>query len=246
MTDVNWFFVALAQHAREHGGDLEQWLSTAETAAALDSVAVRHDDRGRFPRPDGAGTWVQGGHRVEFLLENDTGTGYLPALAGILDRYQALAAAMAWQERLYPLLLFCFTSPRREQAARQTLGATREASSLRIATAAIDPRVTSPAGAVWMPLLPGTRRQVPLIDLDTVIPGPWGEYRQERAQERRPAELPSRQRWPRRSRCDVHSGRRLRQPNVGQRREDSCVHLSRVWDHRAGTVVRPASSLRAP
>jgi len=57
---------------------------------------------------------------------------------------------------------------------------------LRIATAALDPRLTSPAGPVWLPLghLSG---QVRLIDLEQALPDPWLDYRQQRARERREA-----------------------------------------------------------
>lgn len=86
---------------------------------------------------------------------------------------------------VYPVVLFCFTSPRREQSARHALAATREAPALRIATAAIDPRTVSPAGPVWLPLLTRTGQQVRLADLDDAIPGPWLAYRQEQARKRR-------------------------------------------------------------
>jgi hypothetical protein len=84
------------------------------------------------------------------------------------------------------VLLFCFASPRREQAARRALAATGEAAGLRIATAAIDPRVTSPAGPVWLPLH-GSGGQVRLIDLDAALPDPWQDYRAQRARQRREA-----------------------------------------------------------
>jgi hypothetical protein len=82
-------------------------------------------------------------------------------------------------------VLFCFTSPRREQTARRALAAAREAHAVRITTAAIDARVTSRAGPVWLPLLTRTASQVPLIALDDVIPDPWLAYRQEQSRERR-------------------------------------------------------------
>ena len=105
-----------------------------------------------MPRPDGAGTWAEDGQANSFLLEYDTGTEHLPVLAGKLEGYHVLAANLAWRDQLCPALLFCFGSPRPEQAARRALAATREAGSVRIATTAIDPRVTSPAGPVWLPL----------------------------------------------------------------------------------------------
>jgi hypothetical protein len=122
---------------------------------------------------------------VRFLLEYDTGTESLPVLTGKLDGYQALASALAYNDQVCPVVLFCFISPRREQSARRALAATGEAPALRIATAAIDPRTASPAGPVWLPLLTSTGRPVPLIDLDDAVPDPWLAYRQEQARKRR-------------------------------------------------------------
>jgi hypothetical protein len=185
MTGTSWFFVALAEHAREGGGELTEWLNEAETVAGFNRAAVWADSRSRFPHPDGAGTWAQDGRQVRFLLEYDTGTENLPALTGKLDGYQVLASAMAWNDQACPVVLFCFTSPRREQFARRALAVAREAPALRIATAAIETRTASPAGPVWLPLLTRTASQVPLIDLDNAIPDPWLAYRQEQARKRR-------------------------------------------------------------
>jgi len=124
---------------------------------------------------------------VSFLLEYDTGTEHLPVLAGKLDGYQVLAAGLARHGQICPVLLFCFGSPRREQGARRALAATRQAADLQIATASIDPRLTSPAGPVWLPLLNHAGRQARLIDLDDAIPDPWHQYREDRARERRRA-----------------------------------------------------------
>jgi hypothetical protein len=183
MTGRNWFFAALARHAREHGGQLAQWLNEADTAARCQQAAVRADDRARLPRPDGAGTWAEDGQAVGFWLEYDIGTEHLPVLAGKLDGYYVLAAGLAWHGEPCPVLVFCFGSPRREQAARRALAATREAAGLRIATAAIDPRTTSPAGPAWLPLH-GTGGAVRLAGLEQALPDPWQDYRQERARER--------------------------------------------------------------
>jgi hypothetical protein len=185
MTGASWFFVALARHAREHGGELAEWLNEAETVTGFNDAAAWSDTRSRFPHPDGAGTWAEDRRQVRFLLEYDTGTENLPALTSKLDGYQALAEALAWNDQMCPVVLFCFTSPRREQTARRALAVTREAPALRIATAAIDPRLTGPAGPVWLPLLTHTGRQVHLADLDDTIPDPWLAYRQEQARKRR-------------------------------------------------------------
>ena len=146
MTGRNWFFAALAQHARQHGGELREWLNEADAAARYEHTAISRDDRARLPRPDAAGTWAQDGRVISFLLEYDTGTEHLAVLAGKLDGYYVLAAGLAWHEQVCPVLLFCFGSPRREQAARRALAASRDAAALRIATTALDPRANSPAG----------------------------------------------------------------------------------------------------
>ncbi len=184
MTGRNWFFTALARHAREHGGDLREWLNEAGTAARCAAAAVRFDDQFQMPHPDGAGTWAEDGQATSFLLEYDTGTEHLPVLAGKLEGYHVLAANLAWHDQLCPVLLFCFGSPRREQAARRALAATREAASVRIATTAIDPRLTSLAGPVWLPLPDRAAGQVRLAALDA-LPDPWQRYRERRARERR-------------------------------------------------------------
>ena len=90
-------------------------------------------------------------------------------LAGKLDSYARLAEVMSRYHQQLPLLLFCFLTPRRERTARRALAASTDSLSLRIATAAIDPQVTCPAGQVWMPLH-GSGRQVRLIDLGRAIP----------------------------------------------------------------------------
>jgi hypothetical protein len=185
MTGASWFFVSLARHAREGGGELAEWLNEAETVTGFNHAAGWADLRSRFPNPDGAGTWAQDGRQVRFLLEYDTGSENLPALTGKLDGYQALASAAAWNDQVCPVVLFCFTSPRRERSARRALAATREAPALRIATAAVDPRTVSPAGPVWLPLPTRTGRQVRLADLDDTLPDPWLAYRQEQARKRR-------------------------------------------------------------
>jgi hypothetical protein len=138
-----------------------------------------------LPRPDGAGTWAERGREVTFLLEYDTGSENLPRLAGKLDAYGHLAQGLATAGRICPPLLFCFPSPRREQAARRALAGCGDAPALRIATAAIDPQATSPAGPVWLPLAGQHPSQMPLIDLDTAMPDPWQDYREDMARRRR-------------------------------------------------------------
>ena len=58
---------------------------------------------------------------------------------------------------------------------------------MRIATAAIDPYLISPAGPVWLPLSGHQGRQVRLVDLEAALPDPWQDYQAQRARERREA-----------------------------------------------------------
>jgi hypothetical protein len=188
MTGRNQFFVALARHARQHGGELREWLNEAQAAAhPVRNLPVGLGTWDRLPHPDGAGTWAEHGHQISFLLEYDTGTEDLARLAAKLDGYAVLASVLADADLTGPPLLFCFGSPRREQAARRALAATRDSAAVRIATTAIDPYVTSPAGPVWLPLSGRTGGQVPLIELDAALPDPWQHHRQRQAHERREA-----------------------------------------------------------
>ena len=126
---------------------------------------------------------------MSFLLEYDTGTEHLAGPGGQAGRLPGAGrgAGLARADLPGPQL-FCFGSPRREQGARRALAATRQAADLRIATASIDPRLTSPRpgryGCRW---LNHAGRQARLIDLDDAIPDPWRQYREDRARERRRA-----------------------------------------------------------
>jgi hypothetical protein len=184
MTGRNWFFTALARHAREHRGELREWLNEAATAARCQAAAMRFDDQFAMPHPDGAGTWAEDGRVTSFWLEYDTGSEHLPVLVGKLDGYHVLAANLAWNDRPCPVLLFCFGSPRREQAARRALAAARDCGSVRIATTALDPSLTSPAGPVWLPLHAREPGQARLAFLGA-LPDPWQQYRDQRAREQR-------------------------------------------------------------
>jgi len=187
MTGRNQFFVALAAHAREHGGELREWLNETQAAAHAVDGLLAGGIWDRLPRPDGAGTWAEDARAVSFLLEYDLGTEHLAVLAAKLDGYVLLASVLADAGRAAPPLLFCFGSPRREQAARRGLAATRDAAAVRIATTALNPYLTSPAGSAWLPLSGHQGRHVRLIDLDAVLPDPWRDYRAQRARERREA-----------------------------------------------------------
>jgi hypothetical protein len=166
ITGASWFFVALARHAREHGGgELRQWDGEGQ---ASDYLYARSRELG--PRPDGLGVWAQDSRDIAFLLEYDAGTEHLPQLTAKLHGYAESARANL---ALTMPLLFCFPTPRREQTARKALAATAASLDLQIATAALDPRVTCPAcGPAWMPLH-GGHAPMRLIDLGGVLPDPW-------------------------------------------------------------------------
>ena len=175
---VNWFFAALAAHARQSGGDcgLRMWLNETDAHEWLFERVLATYDHRDLPNPDGLGTWAEDGREVTFLLEYDNGSEHLPQLAGKLGGYGGLAKAMATLGHVCPLLLFCFPTPRREQAARRALAACQDAPAMRIATTAINPEHTSPAGPVWLPLgrVGDSVGQVALSALDAALPDPWG------------------------------------------------------------------------
>jgi hypothetical protein len=164
MIGTNWFFVALAAHARQGAGELRTWLTESHTAEFFYQYPISLSALASLPQPDGAGVWAEGGRATSFMLEYDTGSEHLVQLTGKLDGYAKLAEVLLRYDQQLPLLLFCFLTSRREQTARRALAASPDSLSLRIATAAVDPRVTCPAGQVWMPLH-SSGRQVRLTDL---------------------------------------------------------------------------------
>jgi len=182
MIGASWFFVSLAAHARTGGGELQRWDGEITAAEFLYDMSMRPWDLDARPHPDGLGIWAEGGRDIVFLLEYDTGTEHLLQLAGKLHGY----AEMARTSMQFKVpILFCFLTPRREQSARRALAATADSCELQIATAAIDPRHTCPAGPVWMPLRGGDRHPMRLLDLDTVLPDPWRLAREQAERQRR-------------------------------------------------------------
>ncbi len=165
MIGANWFFVALAAHARQGAGELRTWLTGSHTTEFFYQYPISLSALASLPQPDGIGVWAEGGRAIAFMLEYDTGSEHLAQLAGKLGGYAKLAEVMLRYDQQLPLLLFCFLTPRREQTARRALAASADSLSLSIATAAIDARATCPAGQVWMPLHRSCP-QVRLIDLD--------------------------------------------------------------------------------
>lgn len=192
ITGVNWFFTALAAHARQSGGgaELREWLNETATAAwLLARVHVVTYPRDGLPHPDSVGTWAEHGQQATFLLEYDTGSEHLPQLTGKLTAYGRLAQAMAETGHVCPLLLFCFLTVRREQAARRALAGCYDTPALRMATTTLNPEHTSPAGPVWLPLRRDVdvTNQIGLSALDAALLDPWRQYRAEHEQARQQA-----------------------------------------------------------
>jgi hypothetical protein len=105
---------------------------------------------GEVVRPDAYGVWVEGGSRLPFLFEYDTGSERLGRLQAKLSGYAALARAAhhpTW-------VLFCFPSKGRETAARRVLAH----HEVPVATAVIPPGL-APDAALWLAIGgPGRRR----------------------------------------------------------------------------------------
>jgi hypothetical protein len=111
MTGRNQFFVALVAHARQHGGELAEWLNETQAAAhALGDLLVAPGTWDRLPRPGGAGTWAADPPSAVLPAGvRDTGTEHLPVLSGKLDGYALLASVLANDAgQAAPPLLFCF------------------------------------------------------------------------------------------------------------------------------------------
>lgn len=97
---VNDFFTTLAAHARRTDGcQLARWQPESVTAEACASIV----------RPDGYGEWIDGGNRVGFFLEHDTGTETLATVVEKIAKYDELARAGIRQR-----VLVTFTTSTRE------------------------------------------------------------------------------------------------------------------------------------
>jgi hypothetical protein len=180
MIGASWFFVALARHARQHGGgELLRWDSEWEAAELLYRPPSFNPRQG--PRPDSFGIWAEDTRDIAFLLEYDTGSEHLPQLAEKLNGY----AGNARRSITFTMpILFCFPAPRRERTARNALAATAASHDLQVATAALDPRVTCPAcETAWTPLH-GGYEAMRLIDLGDVLPDPWRTAQQQNERKR--------------------------------------------------------------
>lgn len=165
LTGANGFFAALAAHARQAGdGDgtgLREWLNETATHAWLFERVPEGLRYLEVPNPDGLGVWVQDGHETTFVLEYDTGSEHLTQLTAKLPAYGNLAQALASAGLRFPLLLFCFPTPRREGSARRALAACHDTPAMRIATTATHPERTSPAGRAARWRCPPSTRPCP-------------------------------------------------------------------------------------
>lgn len=146
LVGVNGFFCSLiAATRRRPDAELVLWWSARRCAGAWGSLV----------RPDGYGVWAEGGRRVAFCFEHDTGTEALSRLSDKPGRYARLFAAGG--RRIW--VLFSFPGPGREAEARRVLAHP----GVPVATAVLRPG-GSPAEAVWLPVgEEGPRRR--LVDL---------------------------------------------------------------------------------
>lgn len=148
---VNGLHTALAAHARTHPDtSVERWFSEREMPAP--------GFYGGGVRPDAVLTWRQGSTRATLAIEYDTGTERLARLVDKIGAYDTLLDA--WRRGMdayvaqdlfgpeQPVVLFVFTSPRREIEARAALNRTH--TTVPIATG-VRPPHTSPAEALWLP-----------------------------------------------------------------------------------------------
>jgi len=94
MIGTNWFFVALAAHARQGAGELRTWLTESRTAELFYQYPISLSALASVPQPDGAGVWAECGGPIAFMLEYDTGRSHLAQLEGKLDGYAKLAEVM--------------------------------------------------------------------------------------------------------------------------------------------------------
>ena len=171
MTGTNWFFVQLARHAREHGGEL-QWKPEQEAAEHL--YVTRWDAETR-PHPDGMGIWAEDGTDIVFFLEYDTGTEDLPRVIAKLAGYRELAARTRIAT---PVLFWLASGPRREQQLRSLLAAAGPVPGVPVATAtpASAQAAGDPAGPAWLPAWqPGPRQRLAHLTARPPAPPPSGD-----------------------------------------------------------------------
>ena len=148
---MNGFFCALAQAARDQPGSaLVSWRSERRCAELY----------GTLVRPDAAGIYQEGGQRVGFFLEHDTGSEPLARMASKLAGYAELHAAGG------PRHPVCFWLPSATREARLRRLLTERQGPITLATASAElagALGTGPAGVIW--LAAGTDRRRRLAEL---------------------------------------------------------------------------------
>ncbi|MGH9090292.1 MAG: replication-relaxation family protein [Acidimicrobiales bacterium] len=151
LVGCNGWFCALAAYARAgEGRQVAAWWSERRTAARF----------GALVRPDAYGAWVEGGRRVGFFVEYDTGTEVVGRVAAKLDGYAELAAAGGPR---VPVLMW-LASATREAHLQRALASRPGPPTVATATAELASATRAcPADSLW--LVPGAGRRLQLVDL---------------------------------------------------------------------------------
>ncbi len=130
---MNGFFCALHRAARERSNAaVVDWWSERRCAA----------EWGELVRPDAYGNWEEDGQRVEFFVEQDTGSEPLARVASKLAGYRDLAEA----DGVARQVLFWLAQPGREPGLRRALF------DAALPVAAAVAGTGNPADAIWLPV----------------------------------------------------------------------------------------------
>jgi len=133
---VNAFFTGLAAHARHApGARLETWWSERSCHAVT----------GDLVRPDGHGTWAEGGRTCSFWLEYDRASEPAHRVAAKLDGYAALHRATGTPQTV----LFILATPAREASLRTRMAAHPAITTGALTVATATEPCPEPAGPVW-------------------------------------------------------------------------------------------------
>lgn len=146
MRDINEFFCRLAGAGRQSGQfRVTRWLGEAKGAAACQGLV----------NPDGIGTITLDTRALDFFFELDGGT----ESGGLLERKMLGYRRASIINSVPKLILFCFTSPRREQNARRLLAA----GSIAVLTSSLPRHLEDPLAQIWLPL--NSDERLSLIDI---------------------------------------------------------------------------------
>ncbi len=152
LREMNGFFTRLAHACRtsDSAYRLAEWWGERTSVERWQGL-VRPDGLGRIEGPEGS---------MSFALELDRGTESRDQLAEKLERYGLIASAPDAPDSV----LFCFSSPEREQTAREVL----RHPGVLVATSSVDRHGADPLGPVWRPM--GADRRVHIGDLSREAP----------------------------------------------------------------------------